>query len=84
MNSKSALKLALEALTLAAECGGDADHAIYVEAKQKLQALVDEVLEFDATMDREERSPEGDDYNSLLSIIELCVPADWVSEVASQ
>jgi hypothetical protein len=72
MNSKNALKLALEALTLAAECGGEADQGIYAEAKQKLQALVDEVVEFDLKMSREERVPEGEDYNTLLSMIELC------------
>jgi hypothetical protein len=60
--------LALEALNLAAECGGELHQKIYEEAKEKLQALVDEVAEYDSKMDRDERAPEGDDYNELLSI----------------
>lgn len=68
---KSALNLALEALNLAAECGGELDHDTYVEAQQKLQALVDDVVKYDRKMDSEERVPEGDDYNELLSLLGL-------------
>lgn len=67
----SALKLALEALKLAVDCGGDLDHEHYLEAHQQLQAMVDAVVQHDREMDRQERSPEGDDYNTLLSILGL-------------
>jgi hypothetical protein len=65
----TALSLALEALTLAAECGGELHLGIYANAKEKLQEMVDELLEFDLKMSRDERAPEGDDYNELLTIL---------------
>ncbi|CAI9912066.1 TPA: hypothetical protein MXR76_005361 [Pseudomonas aeruginosa] len=68
---KSAIKLALEALELAAECGGELDHDIYVEAQQKLQAMADDVVKYDRKMDSEERAPDGHDYNELLSVLGL-------------
>ncbi|NWC83142.1 hypothetical protein HX798_23045 [Pseudomonas putida] len=68
---KSALKLALEALELAVECGGALDLDTYVEAKRKLQSMVDNIVRYDRKLDRDERSPQGDDYNELLSILDL-------------
>lgn len=44
MPQTTALNLALEALTLAAECGGEIDHDIYVEAKQKLEKWCNRLL----------------------------------------
>ncbi|MEW5511916.1 hypothetical protein ABGT16_04785 [Pseudomonas asiatica] len=71
---KSALKLALEALDLAAECGGELDLDTYVEAKQKLQAMVDDIVMYDRKLDSDERVPQGDDYNELLSLLDLATP----------
>lgn len=65
----TALSLALEALNLAAECGGELHLEIYAEAKKQLQELVDTFVEYDLKMNNEERVPEGDDYNELLSIL---------------
>ncbi|HGN3115166.1 TPA: hypothetical protein ACKRQV_001250 [Pseudomonas aeruginosa] len=67
----TALKLALEALKLAAECGGELDQDDYREAHQKLQEMVDSVVEHDREMDRQERVPDGDDYNTLLALLGL-------------
>lgn len=74
MQSQSALKLVFEALNLAAESGGELDHGVYVEAKQKLQALVDSIVKYDQEVDSEERSPDGNDYNELLSLLEINLP----------
>lgn len=71
---KSALKLALEALNLAVECGGGLDIDTYVEAKQKLQAMVDNIVRYDRKLDSDERVPQGDDYNELLSLLDLATP----------
>ncbi|EMO9521303.1 hypothetical protein ACR3H8_33415 [Pseudomonas aeruginosa] len=71
MPQTTALNLALEALTLAAECGGEIDHDIYVEAKQKLEKVVQQVVAYGVAMDSAERPPEGNDYNRLLSILEI-------------
>ncbi|KSQ21634.2 hypothetical protein APB26_34325 [Pseudomonas aeruginosa] len=67
----SALKIALESLKLAAECGGEIDKDDYLEAYQALQVMIDGVVEHDREMDRRERSPEGDDYNTLLALLGL-------------
>lgn len=67
----TALNLALEALNLAAECGGELDRQVFADAKQKLQELIDEVAAFDLKMSTDERVPEGDDYNQLVSILEI-------------
>lgn len=71
MPQATALKLALEALTLAVECGGEIDRDIYVEAKQKLEKMVQQVVAYGVAMDSAERPPEGDDYNQLRSILEI-------------
>ncbi|KPG82238.1 hypothetical protein [Pseudomonas sp. RIT-PI-o] len=71
MPQTNALKLALEALTLAVECGGETDREIYIEAKQKLDKLVRKVVAYGVAMDSAERPPEGADYNRLLSILEI-------------
>ncbi|MCR3806935.1 hypothetical protein K3Z95_01590 [Pseudomonas aeruginosa] len=71
MPQTTALNLALEALTLAAECGGEIDHDIYVEAKQKLEKVVQQIVAYGVAMDSAERPPEGNDYNRLLSILEI-------------
>lgn len=71
MTNKTTLQLALDALKLAAECGGELDREVYLEATGKLEEMVREVNEYNAKMDRDERAPEGDDYNNLLSILEL-------------
>jgi hypothetical protein len=71
MPRKTALNLAFEALTLAAECGGELDHGIYVEAKHKLESMLQAVVAYGAKMDAEKRPPEGDDYNQLLAILEI-------------
>lgn len=71
MPQKSALSLALEALDLGAECGGENDQEIYLEAKQKLENVIRMLVEHDAEMVRAERSPDGDDYNRLRSILEI-------------
>lgn len=68
---QNALKLALEALRLAAECGGENDSETYVEAEESLREMVGKVVAYDREMDREERSPDGNDYNELLSILGL-------------
>jgi hypothetical protein len=78
---KSALKLALEALNLAAECGGELDLDTYEEAKRKLQAMVDDIVKYDRKLDSDERVPQGDDYNELLSLLDLAT-ADSQAAVA--
>lgn len=67
----SALKIALESLKIAAECGGEIDKDDYLEAYQALQGMIDSVVEHDREMDRQERSPDGDDYNTLLALLGL-------------
>jgi len=71
MPQESALKLALEALALAVECGGELDRDIYIEAKQSLEKMVQEVVAYDLAMSSDERPPQGGDYNHLLSILEI-------------
>lgn len=71
MPHATTLSLALEALTLAAECGGETDRDIYLEAKQKLEKMVQQVVAYGVAMDSAERPPDGDDYNRLLSILEI-------------
>ena len=71
MSQTTTLNLALEALTLAAECGGETDRDIYLEAKQKLEKMVEQVIAYGVQMDSAERPPDGDDYNRLLSILEI-------------
>lgn len=80
----SALKLALEALKLAVDCGGEVDHDHYLAAHQQLQEMVDAVVQHDREMDRQERAPEGDDYNTVLSLLGLSTTEcqDSVSSVA--
>lgn len=68
---KTVLKLALEALELAVECGGELDRSTYLEAQRELQAAVDEVVRYDRKMNAEERAPDGSDYNELLSMLGL-------------
>lgn len=69
MAQQTALNRALEALTLAAECGGELDHEIYVEAHQNLAAVISAVAAIDATLSAADRVPEGDDYSKLLAIL---------------
>jgi hypothetical protein len=71
MTQPTALNLALEALKLAADCGSELDHKVYVDAKRKLQELIDSLIAFDSEMNNEERVPEGDDYNQLVSLLEI-------------
>lgn len=71
MTHPTALNLALEALNLAAEIGGEQDRKVFVDAQQKLQGLINEVAQFDSKMNTEERVPEGDDYNQLVSLLEI-------------
>lgn len=71
MTRQTALNQALEALSLAAECGGELHLGVYAEAKQNLEAMVRAVVEYGAKMDGDERAPEGDDYNQLLSILAI-------------
>ena len=69
MTSKTALNLALEALNLAAESGGELDREIFVVAEPELKAMVGAVIELGEKIDSDERAPEGDDYNQLVSIL---------------
>jgi hypothetical protein len=71
MTRQTALNHAVEALNLAIECGGEIDREIFVVAKQKLEAMVHAVVEYGAKMDRDERAPDGDDYNQLIAILEI-------------
>lgn len=71
MTRQKPLELALEALKLAAECGGENDLDIYLKAKQALEEVMQAVLSYDAGMNSAERPPEGEDYNRLLAILEI-------------
>jgi hypothetical protein len=71
MTRQTALNQAIEALNLAAECGGELHLGVYAEAKQKLEAMVRAVVECGVKMDSDERAPEGDDYNQLMSILAI-------------
>lgn len=75
MPVETALNQALEALTLAAESGGELDRDIYVEARRKLEIMMQAVVSYDAKIGSEDRPPEGDDYNQLLAILEIEVGA---------
>lgn len=71
MNRRTALELTLEALELASECGGEIDREIYLNAKQALEGMIQEVVAYDTAMCSAERAPDGEDYNRLLSIIQI-------------
>jgi hypothetical protein len=65
------LKKVLDALALAKDCGGELDRDIYKAAYDGLLSLAAKVRKYDDTMDAAERSPTGDDYNELLSLLGL-------------
>ncbi|MPQ69494.1 hypothetical protein [Pseudomonas sp. MWU12-2323] len=74
LKAQSALKLIFDALDMVAQCGGKLDHGVCVEAKQRLEALVDDIVKYDQKMGRDERTPDGNDYNELLSLLEINLP----------
>lgn len=61
-----ALGVAIEALALAKECGGEIDLATYAQAWSALSKLRDDIELYDADLSRNERAPTGDDYNRLI------------------
>lgn len=83
MTTQSALKLVSEALDLAVECGGDLDHDFYAEAKRQFKALVDSITKYDQTLNHDERSPDGNDYNELLALLGLDLPQQAIGEAAA-
>lgn len=74
ISKKPALILALEALELAAEFGGENDHDAYVEAQNALQGLIDDIVQADKQMDIDERITEPDDYHELMNKLGLPLP----------
>jgi hypothetical protein len=62
---------ALEALTLAAQCGGELDLEQYRQALLALQNAVNAVREHDRNLNATEEPPTGDDYERILDILGL-------------
>lgn len=65
----SPLQQALYALCLASTNGGELDRPFYLECKQQLQQMVDQVLKHDLRLELAERPPLGDDYNDLRTLL---------------
>ena len=66
---KSDIAIAIEALDLAVECGGDLDRPVFVQARDKLKALADKLVRYDQDIDDKEVSPDGSDYNEFALLI---------------
>jgi hypothetical protein len=72
---KSAFDAAIDALQLASECGGELDLPVYRDALKGLRKLRDGMLAYDQRLDDAESAPTGDDYNELLALSGLVMPA---------
>ena len=65
------LKKAIEALRLAAECGGDLDKPFYQEALAGLLRVNSQVLAYDASLNAREEAPTGSDFNEVFEMLGL-------------
>jgi len=68
---KSAINSAIEALEVAAECGGEIDLQMYQERLDELKKLRELILQYDKHLNEAGKAPDGDDYNALLSLTGL-------------
>lgn len=68
-NKQSDLDCAIEALALAAQCGGELDLDQYKAALVRLTSLKKKIQEHDQTLNERAICPDGDDYNWLYSEI---------------
>lgn len=72
---QSAIVVAIKALQLAVECGGELDQPVYRDALTRLAEMQARVLAYAKRMEDSESVPEGNDYNELLSLIGFAVGA---------
>ena len=77
---KHELKGALDALLLAAQCGGEQNAPVYKAAHAGLVSICLQVLAIDARLNDPEQSPTGDDYNELLAALGLAVQDNSLQE----
>lgn len=65
----SAIELALQALTLAVDCGGELDKSVYRAANDALRSLVDQINAFEDKLNERELVPTGDHYNAMMALL---------------
>lgn len=65
----SAIELALDALSLAVNCGGELDKSVYRAANDALRSLVDQINAFEDKLNERELVPTGDHYNSMMALL---------------
>lgn len=70
-NASGGLKTAIEALRLAAECGGDLDKPFYKDALAGLIRVNSQVLAYDASLNAREEAPTGSDFNEVFGMLGL-------------
>lgn len=68
---KTAIELALEALELASQCGGELDLDFYTQAHTALKQAVEEVRSHDRMLNAKEAAPTGVDYEHIVSLLGL-------------
>lgn len=68
-SATQAFSLAVEALQLAKECGGELDHEIYKEAYAAMVDLRARLLAYDAKLNATEQAPTGSDYNNIFDLL---------------
>lgn len=66
---KTTIVQAVEALALAAECGGENDQPYYEETHRAMQQLIQKIIAFDKKLNDREVAPTGNDYNALIEIL---------------
>ncbi len=71
VGASGGLKTAIEALRLAAECGGDLDRPFYQEALAGLLRVNSQVLAYDASLNAREEAPTGSDFNEVFEMLGL-------------
>jgi hypothetical protein len=65
------IAIALEALALAKECGGELDLDFYARTHQELSNLIETVRSHDRNIMSAEASPTGADYEHLMQLLGL-------------
>jgi hypothetical protein len=75
---KETIELALEALSVAKDCGGELDLDFYADAHKRLQSAVLAIREHDTRLNDAGRSPEGSDYEFVMQVLGL-VPQPTVA-----
>ncbi len=69
LNKKSPIGVAIEALEVAVESGGELDRDIYLKALDGLKKMMAIILAHDKNLDDNAICPTGDDYNEIHALI---------------